>query len=83
MNDTNSEADDVTGQYCTNCEAFLDHTTPVNTSHSSTGDTGCPECLEATVAYVVLRQSDERSITNAYIPQGAEKITLESARGEA
>lgn len=82
MNET-PYADDVTGQYCTNCEAFLDHTVPVNTSHSSTGSTGCPKCHEASVAYVVIDDFDKRNIMNGYIPAGAEKITLEAARGDA
>ena len=73
MNDTNS--DDVTGLYCTNCEAFIDYT--------GQDETECPECQTASVAYVVLRLGDKASITNTPIPDGAEKITLEAARGDA
>jgi len=72
-----------TNMYCTNCEAFIDHTTPVNTGHATTGDSGCPECLTASVKRVVVSKDDERDIQNAYIGAQTETITLEAARGEA
>lgn len=65
---------EMTGLWCTNCEQFLEHTRPVNTSHSSTGDTGCPHCNQATVAYVVDDPEDERNINGAYIPSGSQKV---------
>jgi len=84
-NATNS--DDVTGQYCTHCEMFIDHTTPIAVPGSNTGGSGCPECLGDTVAYVVVSEhEDERNVetvTGGYIPSGANTISLEAARGDA
>ena len=59
----------VTGTFCMNCECFQDHTTPVDCGFSTTGRSGCPDCLEADpVRRVVECIGDERSVTGGYIP---------------
>jgi len=73
MNETKS--DDVTEQYCTNCETFLES--------DAMNEVSCPECeVYSSVAYVVIRRSDEKSIMNTLVPASSDKITLEAARGD-
>lgn len=55
--------------FCTNCEETLEKTVPVNCSPSKTGETGCAECYEATIAYV------EESL--AYAPNGCDTVSLD------
>jgi len=70
------------GKYCTNCEAFHDHSVPVNTGHATNGDSGCPDCRRAdTFKYVVDDIEDRRSVTGGFIPRDdpEQKITVEKA----
>lgn len=54
--------------YCPECRERKDHATPVNTSHSSTGDSGCPDCLSNELAPVVEEAGDSRTVSGGYIP---------------
>lgn len=82
------ERTDADGAFCMNCEAFIDHFTPVNTGHATTGDSGCPHCLEAEpVRAVVHEVGDDRSVTGGYVRESQRdhggSITLEAARAIA
>lgn len=76
MNDTQQTTIDA-DQYCTACQMTVDHTTPVAASHSSTGTSGCPECLNAAVVPIVEQFGDERTITGGYIPSGQRDDVIE------
>lgn len=57
------------GSFCLSCQAFFDHSVPVNTGHATNGESGCPGCRSAEdLRAVVLHQGDERSVTGGYIP---------------
>lgn len=58
-----------TSYFCTDCHAFSETATPVETSHSSTGETGCRECHSADgLRYVVGEIGDDRTIAGGYVP---------------
>lgn len=65
----NDESHATPGLFCSACEAFRAHATPVNTGHDRTGETGCPEC-GAVLQYVVDVIGDEHTVGDGYIPTG-------------
>lgn len=74
--------------FCMDCQEFQDHGTPVECSHSSTGRTGCPECLEADpLRRVVHEVGDGRTVTYGHISEGQQDhghcLTLEAAEAIA
>jgi len=79
------DTSEVEGSICMDCRAWLDHTTPVNTGHGTTGDSGCPHCLEAApVRSVVHEVGDDRTVTGGYVPAGSrghgDQVTLDAAK---
>jgi hypothetical protein len=75
----------VAGSICMDCREWLDHFSPVNTGHGTTGDSGCPYCLAAApVRSVVHEVGDERSVTGGYVPDGSrghgDQVTLAAAK---
>jgi hypothetical protein len=79
------DTSEVEGSICMNCREWLDHFTPVNTGHATTGDSGCPHCLEAEgVRSVVHEVGDERTVTGGYVPGSSRdhgsSVTLEAAK---
>jgi hypothetical protein len=75
----------VEGSICMNCREWLDHFTPVNTGHSTTGDSGCPHCLEAEgVRSVVHEVGHDHTVTGGYVPASSrghgDQVTLEAAK---
>lgn len=79
------DLDEVEGSICMNCREWLDHFTPVNTGHATTGDSGCPHCLEAEgVRSVVHEVGQERTVTGGYVPAQqrghGSQVTLEAAQ---
>lgn len=77
--------EDVEGSICMDCQEWLDSFTPVNTGHATTGDSGCPHCLEADpVRAVVHEVGDDRTVTGGYVtPQRRDhgrSVTLEAAQ---
>lgn len=79
------DTSEVEGSICVNCREWLDHFTPVNTGHATTGDSGCPHCLEAApVRSVVHEVGDERTVTGGYVTSQRRdhggSVTLEAAK---
>lgn len=79
------DTSEVEGTICMDCRAWLDHTTPVNTGHSTTGDSGCPHCLAAApVRSVVHEVGDDRTVTGGYVPASSrghgDQVTLQAAK---
>lgn len=78
------DTSEVGHKICMNCREFHDSFACVNTGHATTGDTGCPDCLEAEgLRSVVHEVGDERTVKGGYCPAGSRghgsQVTLEAA----
>lgn len=79
------DTSEVGHKICMNCREFHDSFACVNTGHATTGDTGCPDCLEAEgLRNVVHEVGDERTVKGGHIsPQDRDhgsSVTLEAAK---
>lgn len=77
--------EDVGHKICMNCRETYDSFACVNTGHGTTGDTGCPDCLEAEgLRNVVHEVGDDQTVKGGHIsPQDRDhgsSVALEAAR---
>ncbi|AGM11818.1 hypothetical protein M201_gp48 [Haloarcula californiae tailed virus 2] len=79
------DTSEVGHKICMNCREMYDSFACVNTGHATTGDTGCPDCLEAEgLRNVVHEVGDDQTVKGGHIsPQHRDhgsSVTLEAAK---
>jgi len=79
------DTSEVGHKICMNCQEMHDSFACVNTGHATTGDTGCPECLEAEgLRNVVHEVGDDQTVKGGHIsPQHRDhggSVALEAAK---